>query len=80
MSDIQILMLKALLLAGVWLAMWLAHKAHCVVYRWMTRGWVPIDKDTAWLAAQGYPVAYPPNPLGAITAGVMLSIAIAVLQ
>lgn len=80
MTDIQIIALKALLLVGLWVVLWFAHRLNCAFYRWRTAGWIPLDKDTVWMVDKGHTLLYPPSPLGAIVGGVILSLGIMVLR
>ena len=80
MSDIQIIAIKLLLLVGLWGALWLAHKLHCSLYRWQTRDWIPLSKDTVWLADEGHTLLYPPSPVPVVIGGIMLSVGIMVLR
>ena len=80
MTDIQIIMIKALLLACLWGALWLAHKLHCALYRWQTAGWIPLSSDTVWMVDAGHTLEYPPSPVPVILFGVVLSIGIMVLR
>lgn len=80
MTDIQIIALKALLLIGLWVVLWLAHKLHCAFYRWRTSGWIPLDKDTVWMSDAGYKLEFPPSPVPVVLVGVILSLGIMVLR
>jgi hypothetical protein len=63
----------------VWLAMLLLHQVAKWVYVVRTRGWLPMDKDTAWMLEAGYRCELPPSPVGPVLLAILLTIGLVLL-